>query len=101
MVPTDHYDEDNGLLRDRVRCLLVDDRDQLWIGTKFGLNLFDKGRMRVFTVHQGLPNDNIWCVFQDAEGVIWIGTDGAGAMKYAGDRFITFTCAMACAATWS
>ncbi|MBL7954143.1 MAG: histidine kinase [Flavobacteriales bacterium] len=88
---TDHYDEDNGLLRDHVRCLLVDDRGQLWIGTKFGLNLFDKGRMRVFTVHQGLPNDNIWCVFQDAEGDIWIGTDGAGAMKYAGDRFITFT----------
>jgi ligand-binding sensor domain-containing protein/two-component sensor histidine kinase len=88
---TDHYDEDNGLLRDHVRCLLVDERDQLWIGTKFGLNLFDKGRMRVFTVHQGLPNDNIWCVFQDTEGDIWIGTDGAGAMKYAGDRFITFT----------
>jgi len=88
---TEQFDEDNGLLRDHVRCLFVDDRDRLWVGTKFGLNLMDQGRMRVFTVHQGLPNDNIWCVFQDDEGDLWIGTDGAGAMKYAGDRFITFT----------
>ncbi|MBL7953168.1 MAG: histidine kinase [Flavobacteriales bacterium] len=87
----EEYDEENGLLRNNVRCLLVDDRDRLWIGTKFGLNLLDQGRLRVFTVHQGLPNDNIWCAFQDDEGDIWFGTDGAGAMKYAGDRFITFT----------
>ncbi|MBK7267963.1 MAG: hypothetical protein IPI07_00080 [Flavobacteriales bacterium] len=37
------------------------------------------------------PNDNIWGAFQDDEGDTWFGTDGAGAMKYAGDRFITFT----------
>ena len=88
----DEYDEENSnLLRNNVRCLLVDDRDRLWIGTKFGLNLLDQGRLRVFTIHQGLPNDNIWGAFQDDEGDIWFGTDGAGAMKYAGDRFITFT----------
>lgn len=87
----DVYDEESGLLRNNVRCLLLDDRDRLWIGTKFGLNLLDKGRLRVFTIHQGLPNDNIWCAFQDHEGGIWFGTDGAGAMRYAGDRFITYT----------
>ena len=85
------YDEENGLLRNNVRCLLLDDRDRLWVGTKFGLNLFDKGRLRVFTVHQGLPNDNLFCAFQDSDGDLWFGSDGAGAMKYAGDRFITFT----------
>lgn len=88
---TEEFDEENGLLRNHVRCLLVDDRDRVWIGTKFGLNLLDNGRLRVFTVHQGMPNDNIWCAYQDTEGDIWFGTDGAGAMKYAGDRFITFT----------
>ena len=87
----DEYDEENGLLRNNVRSLLVDDRDRLWIGTKFGLNLLEHGRMRVFTIHQGMPNDNISCSFQDDEGNLWFGTDGAGALKYAGDRFVTYT----------
>lgn len=88
---TEEYDEENGLLRNNVRCLLLDDRDRLWIGTKFGLNMLENGRLRIFTVHQGLPNDNIWCAYQDTEGGLWFGSDGAGVMKYAGDRFITFT----------
>lgn len=87
----EEYDEENGLLRNNVRCLLLDDRDRLWIGTKFGLNVLENGRLRVFTIHQGLPNDNIWCAYQDDEGTLWFGTDGAGVMKYAGDRFIAFT----------
>ncbi len=85
------YDERNGLLRDHVRSLLVDERDRLWVGTKLGLNLLEGGRMRVFTIHQGMPNDNIWCSYQDSEGNLWFGTEGAGALKYAGDRFVTFT----------
>jgi ligand-binding sensor domain-containing protein/two-component sensor histidine kinase len=88
---TTTYDETNGLLLDYVRCLLVDDRDRLWVGTRFGLNVLEKGRMRVFTIHQGMPNDNIWCAYQDREGNLWFGTDGAGALKYAGDRFVTYT----------
>lgn len=85
------FDEENGLLRNNVRCLLVDDQDRLWIGTKFGLNLYDQGRMRVFTIHQGMPNDNISCAYQDEEGNLWFGTDGAGTLKYTGDRFVSWT----------
>ena len=85
------FDEESGLLRNNVRCLLVDRGGRLWVGCKFGLTLFDGQRTRVFTVHQGLPNDNIWCALEDGEGNLWFGTDGAGALRYAGDRFVTFT----------
>lgn len=85
------YDEENGLLQNNVRCLLLDDQDRLWIGTKLGLNQLDGSRMRVFTVHQGMPNDNIQCAYQDHEGNLWFGTDGAGVLRYLGDRFVTFT----------
>ncbi len=85
------YDEETGLLRNNVRCLLVDDQGRLWVGTKFGLNMLEDGQLRTFTMYQGMPNDNIWCAFQDHEGNLWFGTDGAGALKYAGDRFVTFT----------
>ena len=85
------YDEETGLLQNNVRCLLVDDRGRTWVGTKLGVNLIDGERTRVFTIHQGMPNDNILCAFQDEEGNIWFGTDGAGAIRYLGDRFVTFT----------
>lgn len=85
------HDEETGLIRNNVRCLLVDTEGKLWVGTKFGLNIIDGGRIRTLTVHQGMPNDNIWCAYQDSEGNIWFGTDGAGALKYTGDRFVTFT----------
>ena len=85
------YDEENGLLQNNVRCLLLDDQERLWIGSKLGLNRLEGERMRTFTVHQGLPNDNIHCAFQDREGNLWFGTDGAGALRYLGDAYVTFT----------
>jgi ligand-binding sensor domain-containing protein/two-component sensor histidine kinase len=89
---TEAFDEERGLLMNSVRCLLMDSRNRLWVGTKLGLNMIDDdGHMRVFTIHQGLPNDNINCAFEDHEGGLWFGTDGAGVLRYAGDRFVTFT----------
>lgn len=86
-----NYDEEQGLLQANVRCVLVDDRDRVWLGSKFGLNMVEDGRMRSFTIYQGLPSDNIWSAFQDREGNLWFGTDGSGALRYAGDAFVTFT----------
>lgn len=85
------YTVENGLVVNNVRCLLVDRSGRLWVGTKFGVNVMEQGRMRLFTVHQGMPNDNIYCLFQDNEDNIWLGTDGAGVLRYLGDRFVTYT----------
>lgn len=85
------YDESKGLLQNNVRSLLVDRRGRLWVGTKFGANLLENGRIRSYTVYQGMPNDNIWCVNEDNGGGLWFGTDGAGVLRYAGERFVTFT----------
>lgn len=87
----EEHDEETGLLQNNIRCLLLDDRGRLWVGSKLGLNVIEGGRTRTFTVHQGLPNDNIQCAYQDSEGNLWFGTDGAGALRYLGDRFVTFT----------
>lgn len=85
------FDESKGLLQNNVRSLLVDRGGRLWVGTKFGANLLEKGRMRAYTVYQGMPNDNIWCVNEDNAGGLWFGTDGAGVLRYAGERFVTLT----------
>ncbi|MFT3884577.1 MAG: two-component regulator propeller domain-containing protein [Flavobacteriales bacterium] len=89
--PVLHYDEENGLLQRNIRGLLMDQRGRLWVTTKFGLNVLEKGRIRAFTVHQGMPNDNVWCAFEDRDGGLWFGTDGAGVLRFAGDRFVTRT----------
>lgn len=85
------HGETTGLLQGTVRSVLVDKRGRVWAATKFGINLLEAGRMRAFTVHQGMPNDNVWALFQDADGGIWAGTDGAGLLRYNGDAFVTWT----------
>ena len=51
---------ENGLSQSSVKCVLVDERGVMWIGTRFGLNRFDREKI---TVYQ-----------EDAEGNIWVGT---------------------------
>jgi ligand-binding sensor domain-containing protein/two-component sensor histidine kinase len=87
------YDEDEGLLQSNVRALLMDAGGKLWIGSKFGVNVLENGTLRSYTIRQGMPNDNVWCLFGDRDGGVWIGTDGAGVLRYAGDRFVTWTVA--------
>lgn len=81
----------SGLLQGTVRSVLVDRLGRTWAATKFGVNVLDHGRVRAFTLYQGMPNDNTWSLFQDADGGLWIGTDGAGLLRFAGDAYVTFT----------
>lgn len=85
------YSVENGLLQNQVRCVLMDDRGRVWVGSKVGLNVIDQRRVRTLTVHQGLPNDNIFCGMMDDQGQLWFGTDGAGVLRYTGERFVALT----------
>jgi ligand-binding sensor domain-containing protein/two-component sensor histidine kinase len=87
----ENYDEIDGLLQNNIRHIEIDSQGRIWAASKFGLNLIEDGEVRAFTIYRGMPNDNIWCTFEDDEGSIWLGTDGAGVLKYSGDRFVTYT----------
>jgi signal transduction histidine kinase/ligand-binding sensor domain-containing protein/CheY-like chemotaxis protein len=71
----------------RVYTMLVDSRNQLWVGTwgggliSFSLedgsyNHYKSGPA------SGLSHDIIYSLFEDASGVLWIGTNGGGINKY-------------------
>ena len=61
-----------------VKCVLVDERGVMWIGTRFGLNRFDREKITVYQEERenphSLPYNDIVFLEEDAEGNIGVGT---------------------------
>ena len=69
---------ENGLSQSSVKCVLVDERGVMWIGTRFGLNRFDREKITVYQEERenpnSLPYNDIVFLEEDAEGNVWVGT---------------------------
>ena len=58
-----------------VRCLYVDSRDRLWIGTNdSGVFLMERGSLRKWGREEGLKSTCIRAITEDDEGVVYIAT---------------------------
>ncbi len=57
--------------------LLVDSKNQLWIGSDRGIYLYDGETLQLFDVNQGLAGNEINrnALFEDSNGQVWIGTE--------------------------
>jgi ligand-binding sensor domain-containing protein/signal transduction histidine kinase len=80
-----HDPENRGSLSDNhVRALLEDPSGTLWIGTRNGLNRFDRQNQSfVRYAHdpgdlQSLASNNVECLYRDLSGNLWVGTLGGG-----------------------
>ncbi len=70
-------------LRDAVvRALLIDHKGVLWIGTSKGLQRFNDGELRTFTVNDGMTSEFVRSLAQSRDGTLWIGTEGGGLLSY-------------------
>jgi signal transduction histidine kinase/ligand-binding sensor domain-containing protein len=51
---------------------------ELWLGTRGGLNRFDRvtGTFRAYRVSDGLPNDAVTGILADGQGHLWLATGG-------------------------
>ncbi len=86
---------DNFLTNNRVRALLIDKKDNLWIGTQSGLNVinlndFDNNTYHIkhyFFDNKLLSGDDILSLYQDKYGKIWVGTKAKGLYNYDGSNF--------------
>lgn len=58
----------------RIKCLLEDQKGNLWLGTSGGLLLYSKGNFNNYTTADGLSNDFITALYEDKSGSLWIGT---------------------------
>ena len=63
----------------RVNCLEIDSSDNLWVGTQYGLVVFNNGVWTDFS--DSVPSPVIRDVSIDANGNVWIATN-AGLCKY-------------------
>ncbi|GAA4449822.1 hypothetical protein GCM10023189_09530 [Nibrella saemangeumensis] len=64
------------LSSNRIWTIHVDRQDRVWIGTRDGLNLFDR-RTNTFTqFHQkdGLPHEEVLKILEDRHGNLWLST---------------------------
>lgn len=85
------YTVDNGLPHRIVYSTFLDTKGQLWVGTRNGVALLNKGSISAFTVSDGLSYDHVMSVFVDREENVWIGTDGGGLNVLRNGLFTTFT----------
>ena len=80
-----HNEHPKSLSNDDVNCLLLDSRNNLWVGTAEGLNLFnpEDASFTKFTVQQNLSDDHVTSLLEDASGNLWVGTyDGLSRLSY-------------------
>lgn len=94
VIGNDNY-SNNFLSSNRIRTLLVDKKDNIWIGTQSGLNLinlndFDNNNYQIkhfFFDNKVLSGDDILTLFQDKKNRIWVGTKAKGLYLYNGKTF--------------
>ncbi|GAB3700363.1 two-component regulator propeller domain-containing protein [Spirosoma flavus] len=77
------------LSNDKVKCLLADGPNGLWIGTIKGLNYLDVRRQVITqflhepTNPRSLPNDRIYDLKRDKQGTLWVAINQGGLCRYA------------------
>ena len=70
-----------------IWSLCVDQYDQVWIGTSFGVMRFDGKVVSLLTYDQGFPFEiNVKNIKEDRSGNLWFCTDEIGVICYNGNR---------------
>lgn len=87
-----HYTTTQGLASNNVRCITIDKKHRLWVGTLEGISVFTPSTntfeniVHVPTDSESLSQNSVYSIFQDSVGSIWVGTYHGGAnVSYAFD----------------
>lgn len=82
------YTVENGLVDNNIKSLLLDSKNNLWIGTTRGLNILDIETGKITNINErlkknGLNEPYVQSMYEDSDGIIWIGgyNDG-GLIKF-------------------
>ena len=77
-----HFNENDGLINNKVTSLLCDREGYVWIGTQAGLQRYDGTRFQNFITNikdtQALQSDWISAIYEDSKNRFWIGNTIGG-----------------------
>lgn len=85
------FDSEGQPGNDRVRGIIKDSQNRIWIGTNNGLLLIDRNRTRLIRrdYYNNLPHNSIHSLFMDSREGIWVGT-WSGGLIYLGKNKTQF-----------
>ena len=67
------------LLHTSIRSISVDHEDRIWVGTSYGLRVYDRNFQRndPFTLY-----NEVMALLPDKNGAMWVGTSGEGLIRF-------------------
>ena len=73
---------------DIIRCLEIDNKNNIWIGTDEGLVFYDEYKWTIYnTTNSKIPKNQIWSLACVGD-TVWVGlTDNGGLAKYDGNNW--------------
>jgi signal transduction histidine kinase/ligand-binding sensor domain-containing protein/DNA-binding response OmpR family regulator len=82
-----YHNQSQGIINNNVRCLLTDNNQNVWIGTRQGISVYaPEGKIYHFDekmlLRSGLKNSIITKLWQDKAGYIWICAYKGGIVLY-------------------
>ncbi len=84
---TEQWTTAEGLCDNTIQCLLVDDRQRVWIGTSNGLSCHDGQRLVNFRLGVDFGSNFIDLLLSDGKGSIWAGTNN-GLFRFHPDSLL-------------
>jgi ligand-binding sensor domain-containing protein/signal transduction histidine kinase/CheY-like chemotaxis protein len=80
----------NGLIDNDAICILVDSKENVWIGTAKGVSQYNGTGFVQNLVTRGLNNYTVQSIFEDGKGNLWFGTT-RGVFCFDGKTFTHYT----------
>ncbi len=76
---------------DFIGDIVEDNRENIWIGTSYGVVKYDRSNVFFYSENEGLSSNIIQSLSTDYEGNLWIGTAGSGLCVLKNEAIVTFT----------
>ncbi len=86
-----HLTKKEGLPEENVRCMIIDKKDVLWLGTSNGLvSTKDLVSFTKYDEKNGIDETEIKCLAVDKDNILWVGTTSNGLFKLLSSDIIKY-----------